>query len=161
VVGYMPGDNAILLTSDLNGGLNRLYLKDLKSGKVTEPLPALSKYELDGAGLNDRRDMVGGVSNEDGYGVPHLYTVAGLKSIQGPSMDKGIVGGSEFRGSTLVWSLQNARNAGEAYASTLSPNGAPVTKQVTWTENAGVDLSHFTLPELVHYPAFDGKSIPA
>ena len=41
------------------------------------------------------------------------------------------------------------------------PNGAPVTKQLTWTDNAGVDLSRMRLPELVRYPAFDGRPIPA
>ena len=35
-----------------------VFLRDLKSGKVSEPLPALSKYELDGAGINDRRDTL-------------------------------------------------------------------------------------------------------
>lgn len=161
VVGYMPGDRGVLMTSDLNGGMQRLYLRDLKSGKASEPIAALSKFELDGAGLNDRRDMMVVIANEDGYAVPYFYTVPGFKPMQGPAMEKGVAGGSEFRGSTLVWSLSNARNASQAFATTFSATGAPVTKQLTWTDDAGVDLSKFRLPELVRYPAFDGKSIPA
>ncbi len=160
-VGYMPGDRAVIMTSDMNGGMQRLYLRDLRSGKVSEPVPSLSKFELDGAGLNDDRDMLVAFANEDGYGVPYFFTVPGFKPIQAPAMEKGVVGGSEFRGHTLVWSLSNARNAGEAYATTFTPGAAPVTKQLTWTENAGVDLSRFRLPVLVHYTAFDGRSIPA
>lgn len=161
VVGYMPGEKAVLLTSDLNGGMQRVYLRDLKSGKISEPLPALSKYELDGAGINDRRDMMIVVTNEDGYAVPHFFTVPGFKPVASPVQEKGVVGGSQFRGSTIVWSLSNARNAGQAYLTTFQPGGTHVTKQVTWTDNAGVDLGGMRLPELVRYPAFDGLSIPA
>ncbi len=161
VVGYVPGEKAVLLTSDMTGGMQRVYLRDLKSGKVSEPLPALSKYELDGAGINDRRDMMVVIANEDGYAVPHFFTVPGFKPMESPVPEKGVVGGSEFRGSTIVWSLSNARNAGQAYLTTFQPGGKPVTKQVTWTDNAGVDLSAMRLPELVRYPAFDGRSIPA
>lgn len=160
-VGYMPGDRAVLLTSDVNGGMQRLYLRDLKSGKVSEPIAALSKFELDGASINDRQDMLVALANEDGYAVPYFYSLPGFKPVQGPAMEKGVAGGSEFRGSTIVWSLSNARNAGQAFATTFVPGGAPVTKQLTWTENAGVDLSRFRLPELVRYPAFDGRQIPA
>lgn len=161
VEGYLPGEKSVLMTSDLNGGMQRLYVRDLKSGKITEPLPALARFELDGGGINDRRDMMVVVTNEDGYAVPHFYTVPDFKPMTAPPMEKGVVGGSEFRGSTIVWSLSNARNAGQAFATTFTPGGAPVTKQVTWTDNAGVDLGRFHLPELVRYPAFDGKPIPA
>ena len=160
-VGYMPGDKAVLMTSDMNDGAQRLYLRDLKSGKVTEPIAALAKLELDGAGLNDRRDHLVVVANEDGYASPYFYSVPGFKPLKGPAMERGVVGGGDFRGSTLVWSLSNARNAGQAFATTFTPGAEPITKQLTWTENAGVDLSRFRLPELVRYTAFDGRSIPA
>ncbi|MFN8587355.1 MAG: S9 family peptidase [Candidatus Eisenbacteria bacterium] len=161
VVGYMPGDKSVLLTSDVAGGLQRLYLVDLKSGKRSEPLPALSKFELDGAELNSTRDILSVVTNEDGYAVPHFYGLPGFKPIAAPEMERGVVGGSVFRGRTLVWTLSNARNAGQAFMTTFGPTGPAATKQLTWTENAGVDLSRMRLPELVRYPAFDGRQIPA
>lgn len=161
VVGYMPGDRAVLMTSDVNDGMARLYLRDLRSGRVTEPIASLSRYELDGAGMNDLRDMLVVLANEDGFATPYFFAVPSFKAMKAPEMEKGVAGGSEFRGHTLVWSLSNARNAGESYATTFDPKAAPVTKQLTWTDKAGVDLSTFQLPELVHYTAFDGKSIPA
>jgi len=160
-VGYLPGDKSVVITSDRTGGMQRVYQRDLKSGKITEPLPALSKFELDGAGINDHHDMMMVVTNEDGYAVGHFYSLPSFKPMTGPQMERGVVGGGEFRGSKLVWSLSNARNAGQAYVTTFQKDGAPVTQQLTWTDNAGVDLSRFRLPELIHYPAFDGKSIPA
>lgn len=161
VVGYMPGDRAVLLTSDRAGGTQRLFVRDLASGKVTEPLPALTRYELDGAGINDRQDMMLVITNEDGYAVPHYYALPGFRPLAGPPMERGVMGGGDFRGSTIVWSLSNARHAGEAFATTFTPGKPLVTRQLTWTDNAGVDLSRFRLPELIRYPAFDGKKIPA
>ncbi len=161
VVGYMPGDKSVLLTSDLVGGTQRLFAVDLKSLRRSEPVPALAKFELDGAELNDKRDILVVVTNEDGYAVPHFYGLPGFKPIAAPEMEKGVVGGSVFRGRTLVWTLSNARNAGQAFMTTFGPTGPTATKQLTWTDNAGVDLSRMRLPELVRYPAFDGKPIPA
>lgn len=161
VVGYMPGDKSVLLTSDLVGGTQRLFMVELKSLRRSEPVPALAKFELDGAELNDKRDMLVVVTNEDGYAVPHFYGLPGFKPIAAPEMEKGVVGGSVFRGRTIVWTLSNARNAGEAFMTTFGATGPVSTKQLTWTDRAGVDLSRMRLPELVRYPAFDGKPIPA
>lgn len=161
VVDYLPGDKSVLLTSDRIAGMQRLFVVDLKSLATTEPLPALSRFELDGAELNSTRDMLVVVTNEDGYAVPNFYSIPGFQPVAGPAMEKGVVGGSVFRGRTIVWSLSNARNAGQAFMSTFVKGGAPVTRQLTWTDNAGVDLSRMRLPELVRYPAFDGKPIPA
>lgn len=161
VVGYLAGDRAVLMTSDMNAGMVRLYLRDLKSGKVTEPIAALSNFELDGAQLNDERTMLAAVSNEDGYAVPHVFSVNGWKPLPAPTSEKGVIGGADFRGSTIVWSLSNARTAGQAYATTYAKDGTPTTKQLTWTDDAGVDLKQFSLPQLVRYPSFDGRTIPA
>ena len=43
IVGYMPDEKSVLMTSDCKDGMSRLYLRNLKSGKVTEPIPALSE----------------------------------------------------------------------------------------------------------------------
>jgi len=165
VVGYLAGDRAVLLTSDWKDGMSRLYQRDLRSGAVREPLPALAGYELDGAWLDDRREMAVVLVNEDGYAVPHVYTLPGWKELPPPTAEKGVLGGSSFRRGTLIWSLSNARRAGTAFATTISKHATRpedhVTRQLTWTDDQGIDLSSFRLPELVRYRAFDGREIPA
>jgi dipeptidyl aminopeptidase/acylaminoacyl peptidase len=153
------------MTSDLKDGMKRLYLKDLKSVAVREPIPALAKFELDGAGTNEAREFLVVVANEDGYGVTYVYSLPDFKPLPMPATEKGVTFPSNFRGSTLVWTRSNARSAGNAFATTFSKPGkgaaAPVTRQLTWTEDQGIDLASFPLPELVKYPAFDGTEIPA
>ncbi len=165
IVGYMPGERAVLMSSDYREGMSRLYVRDLKSGAVREPLPALGRYELDGARANDTREFLVVVANEDGYGVTHVYSLPDFKPLPMPATEKGLTFPSNFRGATLVWTRSNARSAGNAFATTFSKPGkdapAPVTRQLTWTEDQGIDLAAFPLPELVRYRAFDGTEIPA
>jgi dipeptidyl aminopeptidase/acylaminoacyl peptidase len=165
IAGYMPGERAVLMLSDLQDGMQRLYLKDLGSGAVREPIPALGRFELDGAGPNDTREYLFSITNEDGYGVLSVFTLPDFKPVPMPGMDPGVVSVASFRGSTVVWTLGNARTAGLAYATTFTRarKGAPSqsTRQLTWTDDQGVDLKSFPLPELVKYTAFDGRQIPA
>ena len=164
IVGYMPGERAVLMTSDLKDGTTRLYLKDLKSGAVREPIPSLTKFELDGAGTNDTREFLVAVANEDGYGVTYVYSLPDFKPLPMPPTEKGVTFPAFFRGSTLVWTRSNARSAGNAFATTFTKTGkgpAPAAKQLTWTEDQGIDLAGFPLPELVKYRAFDGTEVPA
>lgn len=165
IAGYMPNERAVLMLSDREDGMQRLYLRDLKSGAVREPVPALSRFELDGAGPNDARTYLLAVANEDGYGTLSVYTLPDFKPVPMPATDRGLVVPAAFRGPTLVWTLGNARTAGVAHATTFTPAGKGTvtqsTRQLTWTEDQGIDLGAFPLPELVRFPAFDGRPIPA
>ena len=164
-IAYMPGERSVLMASDYKAGTTRLYVRDLRTGAVREPLPALGKFDLDGAVVNDQGDLLVVETNEDGYGVLHAYSLPGFVPQPLPPMERGVAGTGAFRGRTLIWSNTNARTPGLAYATTwpaAGAKGAPlVTRQLTYVDDQGVDLAAFPLPELVHYPAFDGLQIPA
>jgi dipeptidyl aminopeptidase/acylaminoacyl peptidase len=159
IAGYMPDEKSVLIQSDLKDGKRRLFLRDLKKGKVTEPLPALAAFELDGALVDEDRQMLGVVTNEDGYGVPHMYTLPAFKPLPPPTTERGVIGASSFRNRTLVWSMSNARTPGLAYETKYPEKGEPVTRQLTWADDQGIDLASFRLPEIVTYKAFDGVEI--
>lgn len=162
VVGYMPGEKAAILTSDMNGGIAQLFVRDLATGALTQPLSDLSRYELDGAGLNAEGNLLVASVNEDGYGVPHVYSLPDFAPLPMPEMEKGVVAAGSFRGRTLVWSNSNARVPGVSFLTTWpAGNAKPATKQVTFADTQGLDLSGFPLPELVKYKAADGLEIPA
>jgi dipeptidyl aminopeptidase/acylaminoacyl peptidase len=162
-VGYLPDEKSVLMTSDHLGGRQRLFLRELKSGTVKEPLPALAKYDFDGAAFDDTRTMLVTAVNEDGYSSLAMFSVPKFKPMQLPAMEKGVVGLASFRNRMLIWNQSNARTPGLAYATVFpAGGGAPVSKQITWAEDQGVDLGAFQLPELIHYQAsVDGREIPA
>jgi dipeptidyl aminopeptidase/acylaminoacyl peptidase len=163
-VGYLPGEKAVLMRSDWKDGRSRLYIRDLKSGTVKEAFPAISG-ELDGAFIDEDREYLTVAMNQDGYSTPYVYSLPEMKPLPPPTTEKGILGGSGMYKGTLVWTLSNARRPSQAFATTYTKTAKTtadlVTRQLTWTNTQGIDLSAFTLPELVKYKAFDGREISA
>ncbi len=164
-MGYLPGERKLLIVSDHVGGILRLYLKDLDTGSVTSPLPALDRHEIDEARFSLEKDLLAVVTNEDGYGVLHVFGVPDFKPVPAPNMERGVVGAGSFRSRSLVWSLSNAQTPGEAYQTAIPQPGAQLasgaTTKLTHADKQGIDLAGFPLPELVKYKSFDGMEIPA
>ncbi len=164
-VGYLPGERKVLIVSDHAGGVLRLYQKDLDTGAVTSPIPALDKHEIDQAGLNLDKDLLAVVTNEEGYGTLQVFAVPDFKLVGNPVPERGVVGVGPFRDRSIVWSLSSARTPGESNLTTYPRPGAqlaaPLTRQLTYADRQGIDLSAFPLPELVKYKSFDGMEVPA
>jgi dipeptidyl aminopeptidase/acylaminoacyl peptidase len=166
LVGYMPGEGAVLVQSDKDGGRAHLFVRDLATGDVREPLADLSGFELDAAKVDLERTLLAAVTNEDGYGVIHVYTLPAFTPLTAPTEERGYASNVSFRERTLVWSLSNARRPGQAFATTYPASAGksaakPTTRQLTWTDTQGIDFTAFRLPEVVRYKAFDGREIPA
>jgi dipeptidyl aminopeptidase/acylaminoacyl peptidase len=173
-VGYMPSESSILFTSDIENGLRKLFLKDLKTGEVSKPVSELEAFELDSAGMNRERTLLSAVTNEDGYGVLHMYRLPTFERVDLPKMEKGVVVVNELRGNHLIYTMNNARTPGLAFAYDVpevgpstpgkgAENQKPVSgaTQITFADTQGIDLSRFALPRLVKYKSFDGVEIPA
>ena len=158
LAGYLPGDTAILLTSDIEGNA-RLYQKDLSSGKVSSPVSSLNNFEIETAGVSEDQKHLAVVTNEDGYGVIHLYTLPDFKEIKLPEMDKGVLSLTSLRNDTVVWTVSNARTANVSYSWKIGSTQAP--RAVTKADTNGLNLGEFPLPELVKFKAFDNTEIPA
>jgi len=175
IIGYLPGEKSVLLKCDLEEGITRLFVKDLATGALTKPLPALDKNEIDAAAINRERDLLVVVTNEDGYGVLHAYQLPGFEAVALPPIEKGVVSVADLRGRTIAYSLSNARTPGLCYSYTVpDPKGAKdaasatailqkpgAAKQITFADTQGLDLSAFPLPSLVKFKSFDGLEIPS
>jgi len=164
--GYLPDESAALLESDADGGTLRLWLCDLEKHETSRPIPALDRFELDAVHVNDARDLCAVVTNEDGYGVLHVYRLPAFEPVALPPIEPGVVEVADMRGNTIVWTLANARTPKLSFAYEVPARGsadaAPKSaRQITFADQRGVDVAHFTLPELVHYKSFDGLEIPA
>lgn len=168
-VGYMPGDAAVLLTSDFDNGVKSLYLKDLATGKISKPLPQFDGKEVEEVDMNLEKTLLSVVINADGFGEAHVFELPSFRPVTMPKIEPGVVGGLSLRGRQVKWSLSNARVPGLTFAATIperaAGNDAPLAatnvKQLTFTDTQGIDLAGFSLPTLVKYKAFDGLEIPA
>jgi len=159
-VGYTADESKFIVNTDYKGDLKSIHSIDLKSGAITPILTDLAGREIDGALLSTDRKTLAVVVNEDGYAALHLRNAIDFTPIPGPKMDKGLVGGIRFQGRNMLYTLDNANTPGLVYKWNLDKPADPGVA-LTNAETQGVDVSKFRLPELVHYPSFDGTKIPA
>jgi len=170
-IGYMLGDAAFLYESDVEDGNNRLFMRDLTTGKVTKPLPALDAYELDSASMNRERTFLSVSTNEDGYGVTRLYRLPSFEPVKLPEIERGIVFGA-VRDDRFFFTLTNTRTPSLSYvwnipkiaAATPALDSAAAIaapQQITRADDQGIDLAAFPLPQLIRYESFDGLKVPA
>lgn len=157
-VGYMPGEKEVLVISDVEDGVMKLFAKDIASGAARKPAAGLDPHEIDNATINRARDLLAVTVNRDGFADLSLFALPAFKPVASPLVEEGVVGSVDIQGKTVVYTLSNARTPGVAYAYGL---GEVAPRQITTAETQGVDLSTFTLPRLVRYRSFDGREIPA
>jgi dipeptidyl aminopeptidase/acylaminoacyl peptidase len=162
-VGYLPGEKSVVYVSDIESGLKKLFVRDLASGQVTKPVSALDAFHIDNASINKERTLISVITNEDGYGVPHLYRLPSFEEVTLPKMEKGVVTLADLRGDRVHWTLSNARTPGLTYGWHVPAAGAKSEglKQLTFADTQGIELSAFPLPELIKFKGFDGLEIPA
>ncbi|MGH8908359.1 MAG: S9 family peptidase [Egibacteraceae bacterium] len=155
---YLPGEREILMTSDLEEGITRLFIKDLATQATRKPLPVIDPYELDGLVMNRERTLLGVATNRDGFSALQLVSLPAFEPVPAPEIEEGVLGALRLRDDTLIWTLSNARTPNLAYAWKV---GDAAPRQITVAETQGIDLSAFPLPQLVRYSSFDGLEVPA
>ncbi len=165
IIGYMPDEKSVLIKSDVEEGITRLFVRDLATGAMKKPLPSLDKFEADSAAINRERDLLVVVTNEDGYGVLHAFDLPSFQPLDLPAIPKGVVSVADLVGRTIVYTLSNAQTPGLTYAFDAPAPGsgakAGAPRRLTSADTQGIDLSKFPLPELITYKSFDGLEVPA
>lgn len=159
-VGYGPGDRDFLVISDFGGERSRVQRIDLASGSVTPLVSGPALHDVDSAALNEDRSLVATLSNVDGYRALELRSLPESMVVAGPTLADGLLSAVSFSGRQLVFMLDNARAPGIAHTWSLDDPGAPPIAR-TEADLYGVDVSRFTLPQLVKYASFDGLEVPA
>ncbi len=163
IVGYLPGERQALVQSDARDGKSRLFIRDLADAAgapVKEALPSLGAWELDAAALNPEKTFLVTSHNEDGYSTLRAFALPSFQEAPLPRIDRGLQSASFLRGSTLVYTLNNAKTPTLAYLTDLAKPAEP--KPLTARmDNETLDLTGFALPQLVKYTSFDGLEVPA
>lgn len=159
-VGYDAVDRNFIVNTDYQGDLNTIHTIDLQTGVVKPVLTDLAGLEIDYGKLNEDHQVLAAVVNEDGYAALHLRKTSDFSPIQAPTLAKGVVGNVRFQGKHLLYALDNANTPGLIYRWDFNKPAEPGVA-LTTADTQGIDVSKFRLPELVHYPSFDGTKIPA
>ena len=130
---------------------------DVATRKITF-LDQASTWEVERIVLSPDRTRMAWVVNEDGYANLHFVDLTTGKELPTPPL-KGMYGGGDFdQGTKVVFSFSNPAKTPDCFMWDWSTKEL---KQYTFSTYAGIDPATFIEPQLVRYPSFDGKEIPA
>jgi dipeptidyl aminopeptidase/acylaminoacyl peptidase len=158
-VQFAPDGRAIYWTTDLDSEFSRLARYDLATGQ-TSVLTANIPWDVQGFDLTDDGRTIVLTTNEDGLAKLHILDIATGTERPAPALPAGQIFGLKFRKGTqeFGFTLISARATGDVYSYDLASDRL---ERWTASETGGLDASKFVEPELIHYPTFDGRQIPA
>jgi len=157
-VRYGPG-KSIYFTSDMNGEFRRLHRMDPDTGTIavlTEDAP----WDVESFAVSRDRQRMAYVQNEDGVSRLFARNLADGSFVALPPLPRGIVSGLRFHpdGNRLGFTFRSATTPSDVFSLDFRTR---VLTRWTRSELGGIDASRLVDPELIRYPTFDGRSIPA
>ena len=157
-VRYGPG-TSIYFTSDMNGEFRRLHRMDPDTGTIavlTEDAP----WDVESFAVSRDRQRMAYVQNEDGVSRLFARNLADGSFVALPPLPRGIVSGLRFHpdGNRLGFTFRSATTPSDVFSLDFRTR---VLTRWTRSELGGIDASRLVDPELIRYPTFDGRSIPA
>lgn len=158
---FSADSKGLFLISDAVAGRREVFFH-----KLGEKYPGLAltqeKAETEKLVLDEKRERLGVYVNRDGYGTFQWAPVTPRGAVVGKwaelKTDPGVIGAARFgEGKSIFYTFSNSRRTWDAWES------KGVGKPVQWTQstNGNLDTNCFLKEELVSYPSFDGKEIPA
>jgi dipeptidyl aminopeptidase/acylaminoacyl peptidase len=150
---------ALYWTTDCGSEFLQLARYDLAAKRSTV-LTAGLPWDVEEFDLSDDGALVALLTNEDGVSVLHALEAATGRELSAPRLPAGEASGLKFRpGSWQIGlSLSSARAAADTYCADLA---AGTLERWTRSETGGLDPRSFPAPELIRYPSYDGRMIPA
>jgi len=157
-----PDGEYVYLVSDRDSDTLDLWCVDAADGTFSL-VASDPEWEIDGVAVDDDTGRIVYSTNVDGYTELAVGTLEGpdvIDPLPTPDLPRGVAGGVSFD------------PTGDRFAVTVTRRGDPANVHVVdaetgaaerWTRaaTAGIPAETFVEPELVHYPTFDGREIPA
>ena len=156
---FTPDGRSVLMLSDEGSDFLRLVQFDLATGAKVN-VSGDRTWDVEDFALSDDGRILAYTVNEDGYSKLVVQDFRTRRALPQPTLPAGVVSGIEFSpdGAKLGFSLATPTAASDAWSW-----GVVDGKLERWTasELGGLDPKALATPELVRYPSFDKRSIPA
>ena len=153
------------LITDQGSEFNQLAWQSLIPGSKPEVVTASIPWNISNVVISHDRKRMAFVANENGNSRVYLMDPATREYRVVDKIPTGIAYGLLFSpdDSELGMTLNAAQAPSDAYVLKLGRNPLRSGRLVRWTESevGGLDASRFVVPDLIEYPTFDGRQIPA
>ena len=157
-------DKGVFYITDKFSQFSQLTYHNLESGEdliISSEIP----WDVDGFAMSEDGKRAAFVINENGYSTLYLLDPKSFQFKKVNSIPLGLIGGMQFDkdNKRLGLTINTHQTPSDTYVLDLKINVLSHGKLERWTysEVGGLDTSKFIKPELVKYPSFDGREIPA
>jgi len=156
-----PG-GAILALSDEGREFRGLQRIDPDSGEREFVLTR--DWDIEGFAVSDQGDRVAVVVNDDGISRLEAFELTSDgrigETIALPELPAGVIAGTTWSpdGSALALTFENSALVPNVWVLDLA---AGESRQVTLASAGAVETAAMAEPQLIRYPSFDGREIPA
>jgi len=157
------GEGFFLMT-DRGSEFSRLAHMNLASGEVKVITDDID-WDVDNFVLSEDGARGAIEVNEDGISRLYLMDARTLEYRRIEQIPTGLISGLSFSpdGRRLALNINTAQTPNDVFTLELGVDPLSATELTRWTfsEVGGLNTDDFVVPELVHYPTFDNRQIPA
>ncbi|ADQ67948.1 dipeptidyl aminopeptidase/acylaminoacyl peptidase [Halogeometricum borinquense DSM 11551] len=157
-----PDGENVYLVSDRDSDTLDLWRVNVESGEFSL-VAEDDEWEIDGVAVDHDSRRIVYSTNVDGYTeltVGELTAPDRIDEYAVPDLPRGVAGGVSFSPDGDRFAVTVSRSSDTANVYVVDAKTGEVT-QWTHAATAGIPRDTFVEPELVHYPTFDGREIPA
>ena len=154
---FSKDGKGIYVATDKDSEFQRLAYIDLATKQHTY-LTSNIPWDVDEFDLSYDGRTIAFVTNEDGFGVLHLFDTRTRKEKPVPNVPKGVISGVSWHKNNrdLGFNISSARSSSDAYS--LDVQSGKVERS-TFSETGGLNTASFPEPELIHWKSWDGRAI--
>lgn len=149
--------------TDEGSDFRRLAYMSLESGEV-EIITDGIEWDVEDFVVSDDGSRYAFTTNEGGISRLYLMNPETFEYRRVESIPTGLIGGMEFSpdGRRLGLTLNTANTPSDVFTLELGDDPLSATGLTRWTysEVGGLNTEDFVVPDLDHYPTFDGREIP-
>ena len=157
---FAADGRSIYYTTDRGSEFNRLVRFDFATRDWTV-LSTGIEWDVEGFDLSDDGKRLAFLVNADGISRLRALDLSTGKEIPTPELPEAVMGGPLFRPGSheVAVDVSWARSPSDVYTADLGRAGPAV--RWTASEAGGLPTESFSIPQLVRFPSFDGRTIPA
>jgi dipeptidyl aminopeptidase/acylaminoacyl peptidase len=163
-VGFDREARGVFLTTDRDGEFAQLVHLDLES-RAIRPITHQIPWDVESAVLDPQRSRLAFTTNEHGSSKLFLLDTETLEFAAVERLPLAVIHGLRFSpdGLHLGFTLDSGTSPGDAHTLEIDDGALEPGTIVRWTfsEVGGLDPARFVSPEVVTFPSFDDREIPA
>ena len=154
---FSKDGKGIYVTTDKDSEFQRLTYIDLSTKQHTY-LSSGIPWDVEEFDLSRDGKTIAFVTNEDGFGVLHLFDTGNRKEKAVTGVAKGVISGVHWQANNrdVGFSLSSARSSSDVYS--LDVKSGKIERW-TFSETGGLNTAEFPESELIHWKSWDGRAI--